>query len=262
MDSVFRHTIAVKFISGLVGTTGFGMNRGKITPGHSDVRDHFQYSPEWCVLSEVDLDTVIDKAVHRRVETGSFIFYEGEPCKGVYLVEEGMIGVRKNGYEGHTTLLKVAKPGDTLGYRPLLAEQPHRASADAIVPSVVCFVDANTCRQLIKENPALGLNFLKRAAQELGDSEARFHDTVSLNVQSRFAHLLAILKEEYGEMDEDGVLHLTLPVSRGDLAAMLGIRRESLSRVIHELEEANIARFRKRVVEIPEPDALLSLFVK
>ncbi len=234
--------------------------RDQIKPPPEEIRDHFHNSPEWCVLSEIDLDTVIDKAVHRRFETGSFVFYEGEPCKGVYLIEEGMIGIRKNGYEGHTTLLKVATRGDTLGYRPLLAEQPHRASADAIVPSVVCFVDAMTCRQLIKENPALGLNFLKRAAQELGDSEARFHDTVSLSVQARFAHLLAVLKDDYGEVDNDGVLHLTLPVSRGDLAAMLGIRRESLSRVIHELEDQDVAHFRKRAVEIPNPEELLSRF--
>jgi CRP/FNR family transcriptional regulator len=228
----------------------------------SRTRNHFADSPEWCTLSDVSLKKVSRAARYVHLDVGDYIFHEGDECRGVYLLEEGLIAVRKNGYEGHVTLLKIATPGDTLGYRPLLAEQPHRASADALAPSTICFIDAATCRELIRDNPALGLNFLKRAAQELGNAEARFHDTVSLTVQSRFAHLLAVLKDHFGEIDDAGVLHLDLPVSRTDLAEMLGVRRESISRVIHELEERGISKFRDRHVEVPNPDELLSEFVK
>ena len=43
-----------------------------------------------------------------------------------------------------------------------------------------------------------------------------------------------------------------LPVSRADLAAMLGVRRESLSRAIHELSDEGLVQLIGRHLELHE----------
>lgn len=105
-------------------------------------------------------------------------------------------------------------------------------------------------RKLIERNPALGLKFLKRAALSLGDAQDRFHEAVTLSVRARVAHLLFLLHERYQREEpeclmyrEDGSVEIKLPVSRTMLAQMLGVRRESISRVMSELQRSGLTRF-------------------
>lgn len=238
------------------------MVKKRITDGTPIVSSQFKDSPEWCVLRDVDLQIVEATAKRNSYDTGDVVFYEGDEVQGVYYVESGLIGVRKADPEGNSTLLKVAQPGDTLGYRPLVANQSHRASAEVLKPSVICFINAKTVRQMILDTPALGLSFLARAAEELGDAEEKYHESVTLSIRARFAHLLIILQHKFGRVSSDGSLHFTLPVSRTDLAAMLGVRRESISRIIHELDSRGITKFAERKVIVPDPESLMKEFNK
>jgi len=213
-------------------------------------------SADWCVLDEFNLTKVEKLASSRFYRFGESIFLEGDAVKGVYYVQSGLLGVRKADRNGNDTLIKIASEGDTLGYRPLIAAQPHRASAEALRDSIVRFLDKDTVLHLIEDSPALGLNFLKRAARELGDMEQRFHEQITLDTRTRFAHLMMVMKEKHGNIQPDGSMDLDLPLSRSDIAAMLGVRRESVSRAIRELEEARLAFFSARKVIVPNPALL------
>lgn len=229
-------------------------------PVSNCINSQFREAPEWCVLSEVDLKAVEAVAICRAYDVGDVIFNENDPCRGVYFVTSGLVGIRKAGLDGDSTLLKIAYPNETLGYRPLLAGQNHRATAEILKPGVICFIKAATVLPMIEHNPALGLNFLQRATRELGDAEERFHKTVTLTLRARFAHLLMLWKDRCGCVSDNGKFILELPVSRGDLAAMLGVRRESVSRVIHELEQEGVTHFTDRHVEVTNAEHLIDEF--
>jgi len=229
-------------------------------PVSKTIHARFRDAPEWCALSDVDLKTVEAAVICRSYEAGDVVFNENDPCKGVYFITTGLVGVRKAGLDGESTLIKVAYPNDTLGYRPLLAGEPHRATAEVLKSGLICFINAATVLPMIQRNPALGLNFLQRAARELGDAEERFHKTVTLSLRARFAHLLMLWKDKCGQSSANGKMVLDLPVSRGDLADMLGVRRESVSRVIHELEKEGVTHFKDRRVEIDNATTLLDEF--
>lgn len=73
---------------------------------------------------------------------GETIFLQDDPCRGLYIVGNGLIAVRKVNDEGKSAIVRLAYPGDTPGYRPLLASENHRASAEVIVKARVCFLQA------------------------------------------------------------------------------------------------------------------------
>ncbi|MEX2449857.1 MAG: Crp/Fnr family transcriptional regulator [Rhodospirillales bacterium] len=215
---------------------------------------------EWCVLSEDELG-VIDKAKKSRtLGPGEILFHQGDPCGGIHCIENGLIGARKLDADGNSILLGMAYPGDTLGYRFLLSGEDYQASAEALKPSTVCYIDQSAIRFLLEKNPALGLRFLQRAARDLNEAEDRFLQSVTLSVRARFAHLLLVLKKRY---EENGVPRKTtefsmdLPLSRQDMAALIGIRPETMSRTIRQFEEEGIARFSGRRVHVPHTEKLL-----
>jgi CRP-like cAMP-binding protein len=212
---------------------------------------------EWCALNDDEL-RLLDKAkVVREYRPGEVIYHQGDPCRGIHCFEAGLVGIRKIDADGNSILLGLAYPGDTLGYRSFLVGEDHGASAEALKPSTICFVNSATVRTLLKHNPALGLQFLQTVARDLGAAEERILQSVTLSVRARFAHLLLVLKDRYATSGKDGTFELELPLARQDLAAMIGIRPETMSRAIKQLEEDGIAYFSGRSVQVPDVKRLL-----
>lgn len=189
-------------------------------------------------------------------EKGEFIYHEGDPCEGIYCLEDGLVALRKYDVAGNPTLVSLANPGRTLGYRSFLSGGTHVTSAEAVTASRVCFIDRRTAREIIDHNPALGYQFLRRVAKDLGRATERYHHELTLSVRDRFIHLLLILKSRYGTVNDGGHLVLRLPLSRQDLAALVGTRPETLARTIRKMEDEGLATFAGRVVTVTKADAL------
>ncbi len=207
---------------------------------------------EWCALTDDELRLLDNAKVVRQYRPGEVIYHQGDPCRGIHCFESGLVGIRKIDADGNSILLGLAYPGDTLGYRSFLVGEDHGASAEALRPSTICFINSATVSTLLNHNPALGLRFLQTAARELGAAEERILQSVTLSVRARFAHLLLVLKERYATTAKNGTLELELPLARQDLAAMIGIRPETMSRAIRQLEEDGVAYFSGRSVQVPD----------
>ncbi|MCH7936960.1 MAG: Crp/Fnr family transcriptional regulator [Proteobacteria bacterium] len=208
-------------------------------------------------MTDDELALVDQGKISRQYLPGDVIFHEGDECHGVHCIESGLIGIRKMDAAGNEILLRLNHPGDTMGYRSFLAGNDHNNSAEALEPSVICLVGGGTVRSLLEKNPTLGLRFLKHAAKDLDDAEEKVLQSTTSPVRARFAHLLLVLKDRYGVTDEDGALDLELPLSRQDMAAMIGIRPESMSRTIRSFEEDDIAHFSGRRVHVARIEDLI-----
>ncbi|MBT4934710.1 MAG: Crp/Fnr family transcriptional regulator [Rhodospirillaceae bacterium] len=207
---------------------------------------------EWRTLNGDQIDLFNAAVICRSYKAGETVFMQDDPCKGLYIIESGMIAVRKMDSDGRTAVIRLGYPGDSLGYRPLLAKENHRASAEVTKDSRVCFVDAKTTWELISKNPDLGLRFLERTAKALGEVESRFFEVAALSVRVRLVHLLILLRDKCGRFSTDGTLILELPLTRQDMASMIGARPESVSRAFHELKEDGLAQSSGRQVHVTE----------
>lgn len=232
--------------------------RERQTTQHADCMFcQYRDRSEWCVLDEQDLKLLDSAKVTREYLPGEIIYHEGDSCDGIHCVHSGMVGVRKSDAEGNSILLRLVYPGDTLGYRSFLGGGAHRSSAEVLKPSTICFIRRHVVRALLDRNPALGIQFLRHATKDLAEAEDKILHNATLSVRARFFHLLLVLKERYGTHDEDGSLRVELPLSRQDMAAMIGIRPESMSRTIRQVEDDGIARFAGRTVHIFDIDSLM-----
>ncbi len=169
----------------------------------------------------------------------------------------GTVAIRKVDAEGNAVLVQLGYPGDTLGYRGLLLGENRRSSAEALGPSKVCFIDRGVVRTLLDRNPALGLQFLRRVATDLDDAHAKLVQNATFSNRTKFVHLLSVLMNRHGRTATDGSRVMQLPLSRRDMASMIGARHETLSRIIGRLEEDGIARFSGRTVHVARPNSLL-----
>ena len=143
-----------------------------------------------------------------------------------------------------------------MGYRALLSKAPHRNSAEALSPSVVCFIERSYVRRLLETNPQLGERFLQRCFSELDETEADYVKSMTLSLKARFLHILLMFYERLGYR-EDGYDLVELPIQRVELASLVGARPESISRLLRNLEAEGLLQFDKRLVRFINMDAIL-----
>ncbi|MEM6532114.1 MAG: Crp/Fnr family transcriptional regulator [Myxococcota bacterium] len=212
---------------------------------------------EWCALKNEELELLDAVKTANVYQPGQVVFYQGNPCLGIFCVEEGTIALRKADANGNSVITRLVQAGETLGYRAFFAEGPYAASAEAITAARVCFIDRDAVANLLKRNPTIGQNFLRHMARDLEESDSEQLNLATLDVRTRLSHLLLSLKDRFSEVDDDGNIILELPLSRQDMASMLGTRPETVARTIKGLETDGVARFNGRTVTVNDLDLLL-----
>ncbi|HMQ13673.1 MAG TPA: Crp/Fnr family transcriptional regulator [Candidatus Competibacter phosphatis] len=233
------------------------MERRKIMPGVNCCECLPREHNEWSVLSDEELNLLTQAKKCRKYHSGESIFAIGEPSYGVYCIVSGGAAVRKIDAAGNSILLHLVYPGGTLGYRGVLLDEERRSSAEALGPSKICFIDRHTVQTLLERNPTLGQQFLRRVVTDVDDAHDKLVRNATLSNRTKFVHLLLALMNRHGRTTTDGSRVMELPLSRRDLASMIGARHETLSRIIGRLEEDGVARFSGRTVCVTRPHSLI-----
>ncbi len=212
---------------------------------------------EWRVLNQAEL-LMLDKTKHSKVyEPGETLYHQGDECAGVYCIQSGLVGLRHIDGNGQSVLLKLHSPGTTIGYRAFLSKEEHSNSAEILSPGVVCFLERSTVVSLIAKNPKLGERFLMHCLDDLNDAENDYANSLMLDTKMRLLHTLMSFYERFGKQDEMGCRFVELPIKRIELADLIGIRPESLSRLIKALEVEGVLLFNRRRVEFSRMEEIL-----
>ena len=100
------------------------------------------------------------------IQTGEFIFREGETANYAYVLVEGEVEIVKSTGDGYLTLTSIDK-GAIFGEMALIDGQPRSAGARVSKDAVVTEVNAQTFLQYIQKNPTAAFNIMKRLSEQL-----------------------------------------------------------------------------------------------
>ncbi len=106
---------------------------------------------------------------HRYFKKGEIIFYEGEPGAGMYVIENGKIGIYKNFDDNSKEELAILQSGEFFGEMALLDESARSASAVALENTSVLGLFRHDLFNLINRKPKLGNKILLKLAQMLAE---------------------------------------------------------------------------------------------
>jgi CRP-like cAMP-binding protein len=111
-----------------------------------------------------------DRIIHRRkYKEQETIFYEGEPGVGMYIVQEGSIGIYKNTSASEKEELARLSAGEFFGELALLDETPRSANAVALEDAKILGLFLPDLLDLIDRKPRLGNKFLFHLAMLIGE---------------------------------------------------------------------------------------------
>lgn len=211
----------------------------------------------WESLGKAEKSFLKRHSVFKTFKPSEVIFSRGEACSALYCVQDGLVAIGRAKDSGASAILSLAYPGEMLELDAALADGTHKTTASSLDRSRVCAIERIAIQQLLMGNTTLAFRFLKEAAAKIDAMQDRLLVSLSLPLRARFAQLLLSMYERHSHQGQTGRRIIGLPMNRRDMAAMIGVRPESLSRLLAQFEHSGIARFCGRDVEIQDFIALI-----
>jgi len=207
--------------------------------------------PAFNGLSEDELAALRKIAVQRNFARGERVFSEGDPGNGFYLVFEGQVKVYKLSPEGKEQILHIIRPGEPFGEVAVFAGRSFPANAEAIAASRLLFLPRDAFVALIGRNPSLAMNMLAVLSRRLRQFTVQVENLSLKEVPGRLASYLLVLSQEQSRSDK-----VQLPISKGQLASLLGTIPETLSRIFARMAEQGLIDVQGRTIALMDPESL------
>jgi CRP/FNR family transcriptional regulator, cyclic AMP receptor protein len=196
---------------------------------------HLRAAPLFSALDDRKMNSLAARANLVKVRPGDFLFSEGEPCAGLYLVISGAARIFKTAANGREQVLAIEGPGGSIAELPVFDGAPYPASAAAVQPSDLVFISRRVFQAICLENPEVSLKVLKVVGARLRRLVGIIEELSFTTVRHRLSSWLLKQAKAEGRATERGTV-FTLSASHQELASQIGTVRELVSRNMARLQ--------------------------
>jgi len=170
------------------------------------------------------------KPVHLAAD--QVLFLAGDAGDGCYRIEKGLLKVSMVSTSGAERILSILGPGAIVGELAVLDGLPRSASVLALRDSELLFVSKAKFDEFAKKHPDLYQHLVALLASRLRETNDVIAAESFLPLRGRVALTLIELAEHFGENVGAGRIVIRQKFGQSDLAAMAGIARENVNRIL------------------------------
>ena len=201
-------------------------------------------------LSEDSLKQLADHMTLRKYERGEALFWEGDPCSGLHIVEKGSIKLFRVSPQGRQYIVRMMQEGDTCNEVPAFDGGTNPVNVEALEETTAWVVEADAVRDLMRKDPF----FMELIVENLTKMMRHLVHLVSELAFYQVTHRLARLISKLPDDELNGEANVR--VTQDQLAARLGTVREVVARSLKELERSGAIRVENRRIHINDADVL------
>jgi CRP-like cAMP-binding protein len=169
-----------------------------------------------------------------RLKADQTLFVAGDPGDGCYRIDQGLLKVSVVSPSGSERILAILGAGAIVGELAMIDAQPRSASVAAVRDSELSFVSRAAFDAFADENPQVFRHVVSMLVRRLRDTNNVVMAASFLSLKGRVAQALLSLAEAFGNDVGMGRIVVRQKVSQSDLAAMAGIARENVSRILND----------------------------
>jgi CRP/FNR family transcriptional regulator, cyclic AMP receptor protein len=169
-----------------------------------------------------------------KLSANEVLFLAGDPGEGCFRLNEGLLKVSMVSPTGAERILAILGPGSIVGDMAMIDGRPRSASVSALRDCKLSFVSRSAFEAVAEKNPEIYKHLLSLLAARLRDTDQVVAAGTFLPVKGRVARALLDLAKAFGNEVGAGRVVIRQKLSQSDVAAMAGIARENVSRILNE----------------------------
>jgi CRP/FNR family transcriptional regulator, cyclic AMP receptor protein len=185
-------------------------------------------------LPEHLLGELFERAKLVPLRSDDVLFLAGESGDGCYRIADGLLKVTMVSRSGNERILAFLGPGHIVGELSIIDSLPRSASVVAVRPTKLSFLSRAAFEEFAQRHPEVYKSLVTLLAARLRGTDGTIAAGSFLPVRGRVACTLLELAENFGQDVGSGRIVIRQKIGQSDLAAMAGIARENLSRVLNE----------------------------
>lgn len=198
-------------------------------------------------LPAADLGRVAEVSVIKSLEKGEYLFREGEPSRGFYVMQSGAVNVHRVNALGKEQVIHVFRAGESFAEATLASPRGCHADARAVQRTHVLWIQKDGILDLLKRQPDLALRMLGSMSNHLRVLVGQLEDLTLKDVETRLANWLA--KRSSSSTDGQPP-RIELNVPKHVLAAELGTISETLSRTLGKFRKQKLIAVKGRTITV------------
>jgi CRP/FNR family transcriptional regulator, dissimilatory nitrate respiration regulator len=196
-------------------------------------------------LPETLLKEITQHMQLREYQRGDVLFWEEDPCDGLYIIESGSAKIYRLSPQGRQYIVRILQEGDTFAEVPAFDGGLNPVNVDALETCRVWVIDGEKLRSLVALHPVFAQKVLANFGQMLRSLVRMVSEMAFYQVTHRLARLIS-------EFPAEEPPHWT----QEQLAAQLGTVREVVARSLKELERSGAIRIEDRRIRITDSNVL------
>ncbi len=187
---------------------------------------------------------------------GETLFRAGDPSTYLYVIREGQIKLTRSDVNGHEHLIGLVGPGYLLGF-DAIGNPMYGYSAKTLTPSVFCRIKHGDIMKVLAKNSKVSLNVLLAITEQLAQARTLIQVLGQKTALEKVAALLLNLLPH--KTDDKAGKTQKLHLSRNEMAEILGITVETVSRIMAQFKREAIIKAPRGSISIRKRKRLEAL---
>jgi CRP/FNR family transcriptional regulator, dissimilatory nitrate respiration regulator len=194
---------------------------------------------------------------------GTTIVQRGARLPGVFGLAYGSVKLGLRGQDGEERVLQLVSAGQTFGEAKSLLGRPAHSEAIALADAKLVVIPAAAIFNLMEREPRFARAMVLLLAERTLEMLTEVESAMLRGAQRLASYLGALADSPQGNGGGNGsgngstVVHL--PVSKTLVAARLGVKKETLSRLLRQFAAEGVIEVSRREISILDRDALTKL---
>lgn len=177
-----------------------------------------------------------DRSINR-YKKKQVIYSEGNHPSRLFYIQKGKVKTYKRNDDGKELIIGLYNEGDFLGYIPLMEGKTYRETAEAMDNTELAIIPRSEFEELIGSNPSVMKKFIGILARNVNDKEEQLLAIAYNSLRKKVADTLITLHRKYNHKND---IEFQIDLSRENLAAIAGVAKESLIRMLSELKDEKL----------------------
>lgn len=187
------------------------------------------------------------------------VYREAEICDYMFTLYHGWIAMFKTLGNGKRQILRIALPGDMLGFQSHMGA-PMTHTAMSLTDSVLCAFPRNTVPDLLRKNLSVAKRLMELNARDMSICQNRLLTIGQQSALERIAFFCSELfyrvKNIYNNKDN---LEIFFPLSQEDIGDATGLTKIHVNRTLKALREKGLLEISAKTLIIHDLEGLCQL---
>lgn len=206
-------------------------------------------------LSADETDLLVSLARPIEFTRRQILYSESERATRMIVVNQGVVKLTRTSADGRSQVLGLVYPGQLLGTEGFFSDHCE-TGAESLTAGRGCALPRDKLLQALRDRPEFALRLLEAMHQELRLARAQIQE---MGRSSAEAKICALLCDLLPHLSAEASKEQDFPLAHQDLADILGLSRETISRAVGDLARAGVVSVSRQRVRVHDVARLRAL---